>query len=443
MKTKNILQSLGPGLLFAGAAVGVSHLVYSTKAGALYGFGLIWLVIMANVFKYPFFEFGPRYATVTGESLLKGYQRLGNWVLGLFAVITLCTMFTIQAAVTIVTASLAAYLFGITTNLMLWSAILLVICSALLAVGRYSFLDKLMKVIVITLTLITLITVILAFVQTAHPISWEQQFPMEGAGLAFIIAFMGWMPAPLDLSVWHSLWALEKQEQTEDDFNLKKSLFDFNVGYIGTTILAFFFVALGALVMYRSGTTFSPKGAVFAKQLIELYTATLGDGMGFFVSMAAFITMFSTTITCLDALPRSMAKAHSLFVGNSKNEVLQKSQEQFSDNQDLVLDSEQILAANKVNITTVSKKYYMGWLLILVVGSLIILNLFLTNMGSFLMIATILSFLTTPFFAIANYLLVTRYLPKKQQPPIQTKVLSWLGIAYLFVFCGIYIWSLL
>ena len=31
---KNFLKSIGPGLLFAGAAIGVSHLVQSTRAGA-------------------------------------------------------------------------------------------------------------------------------------------------------------------------------------------------------------------------------------------------------------------------------------------------------------------------------------------------------------------------------------------------------------------------
>jgi len=307
MRLKSLLQSLGPGLLFAGAAVGVSHLVYSIRAGANYGFGLIWLVLIANFFKYPFFEFGPRYAAVTGESLLRGYQRLGNWVLILFVLITLGTMFTVQAAVTIVTASLAAHLFG-GGNLMLWVGILLIVCASLLLIGRYNLLDSLMKFIIITLTIITMITVIIAFCNVQEPISWIQQFPEEGVGLTFVIAFMGWMPAPMDLSVWHSLWALEKQKNTTDHFNLKKSLFDFNVGYIGTTILAFFFVALGALVMFNSGTTFSPQGAVFAKQLIDLYITTLGNNTGFFVGIAAFITMFSTTITCLGALPRSMAK---------------------------------------------------------------------------------------------------------------------------------------
>ncbi len=64
------LKNLGPGLLFAGAAIGVSHLVQSTRAGADFGFGLIWALILIHIVKYPFFQFGPRYATATGESLL-------------------------------------------------------------------------------------------------------------------------------------------------------------------------------------------------------------------------------------------------------------------------------------------------------------------------------------------------------------------------------------
>ena len=52
---KNIFKSLGPGLLFAGAAVGVSHLVQSTRAGADFGFGLLWVLLLATIFKYPFF----------------------------------------------------------------------------------------------------------------------------------------------------------------------------------------------------------------------------------------------------------------------------------------------------------------------------------------------------------------------------------------------------
>ncbi|MBT8303200.1 MAG: divalent metal cation transporter, partial [Bacteroidia bacterium] len=106
------IKKLGPGLLFAGAAIGVSHLVQSTRAGADFGFGLLWALILVNIFKYPFFQFGPRYASATGESLLHGYKKLGKGVLIAYAILTLATMFTIQTAVTIVTAGLASTLFG-------------------------------------------------------------------------------------------------------------------------------------------------------------------------------------------------------------------------------------------------------------------------------------------------------------------------------------------
>ena len=45
MKKFNI-QKLGPGLLFAGAAIGVSHLVQSTRAGADFGWGLLCTLVI-------------------------------------------------------------------------------------------------------------------------------------------------------------------------------------------------------------------------------------------------------------------------------------------------------------------------------------------------------------------------------------------------------------
>ena len=56
MFTTKFFKTLGPGILFATTAIGVSHLVQSTRAGAEYGFALIGFVLMANILKYPFFE---------------------------------------------------------------------------------------------------------------------------------------------------------------------------------------------------------------------------------------------------------------------------------------------------------------------------------------------------------------------------------------------------
>src|SRR5690606_24373631 len=106
------LKNLGPGLLFAGAAIGVSHLVQSTRAGADYGLGLIWALLWVNVCQNAFLQFGPRYAMATNESLLDDYKKLGNSVLKIYYFLNVAAVFTIQTAVTIVTAGVATSLFG-------------------------------------------------------------------------------------------------------------------------------------------------------------------------------------------------------------------------------------------------------------------------------------------------------------------------------------------
>ncbi|MDH3571571.1 MAG: hypothetical protein OER89_15475, partial [Gemmatimonadota bacterium] len=83
--------AFGPGLLWAAAAIGVSHLVQSTRAGADAGLGLAGVILLALILKYPFFEYGPRYAAATGLSLVEGYRHIGRWALWLYFFITVTT----------------------------------------------------------------------------------------------------------------------------------------------------------------------------------------------------------------------------------------------------------------------------------------------------------------------------------------------------------------
>ena len=171
----SFLKKLGPGLLFAGAAIGVSHLVQSTRAGADFGLGLLWALLLVNLFKYPFFQFGPRYAAATGESLLEGYYKLGKGILIAYFILSIATMFTIQTAVTIVTAGLANSLFGdvsilnfgieTISSVEIWTIIILLICLFILFLGKYRTLDKIIKVIIITLTISTLLAVSFAYTE--------------------------------------------------------------------------------------------------------------------------------------------------------------------------------------------------------------------------------------------------------------------------------------
>ena len=174
---KAVLQKLGPGLLFAGAAIGVSHLVQSTRAGADFGWGLLWALVLVNLFKYPFFQYGPRYALATNETLLDGYHRLGKTYLWIYFLLNLGTMFTIQTAVTVVSAGLAAELFGMTTAVY-WCVILTVLCFGLLIIGKYQLLDRFIKVIILTLAISSILAVGIALANGSQSIPLTQVFPL-------------------------------------------------------------------------------------------------------------------------------------------------------------------------------------------------------------------------------------------------------------------------
>jgi len=413
VQKKNIFQILGPGLLWAGAAIGVSHLVQSTRTGAIYGFGLIGVILLANVLKYPFFEFAPRYTVSTGESLLQGYKRLGNWAVILYIILTVSTMFAIQSAVTVVTAGLFSNVFNLNIDIFYWTVIILFISSLIILLGKYTLLDRSIKIIIILLAVATIFAVILAFTKDFNPNpEFSKHFEWNIADIGFLIALVGWMPSAIDISVWHSEWILAKKKETGYLPKLKEALLDFKIGYIGTTILSVSFLLLGALVMYGTGEEFSDKGVSFAGQLINLFTASLGNWSFYIIAIAALATMFSTTITCLDAYPRVLTPATKLIYSKAKK---------------------------KKSLLPIL------YLALLIIGTLIIVKYFMTSMQLLVNIATTISFITAPILGYLNLKVVTgKNMPQENRPKKWLLILSWIGLIFLTGF-SIYflIWKLM
>lgn len=415
MKMKRFLNILGPGLLYAGAAVGVSHLVQSTRAGADFGFGLVWIIVIANVVKYPFFEFAPRYATSTGKNLIDGYADLGKWALWLFALLTVSTMFSIIAAVTAVTTGLFAFVLNISLSPSYIFILVIAAIMLLLIIGRYSILDHVIKFVIILLALSTFIAVIIGFENGYHPDPQKAQYFsfLIPANIFFLIALIGWMPAPIDVSVWHSLWSLEKQKSSKERITLKQSLLDFRIGYIGTTILAACFLSMGALVMHGTGESLSPLGAVFAGQFIGMYTASLGSWTYSIITIAALTTMVSTTLTALDAYSRVI-----------QNLVVR------------IISTASDLKRNK--------SIYRIALFVLGMGSILVYVFMAASMRLMVDIATTLSFITAPILAILNHKVMhSAGVPADAKPPQWLSTYSIIGIILLSCFTLFYVfWNI-
>ena len=83
------LQAIGPGVLMASAAVGGSHIIASTQAGAIYGWQLAMIVVLVNLFKYPFFRCGAQYTLETGKACWRAIKAKARLICGPF----LCSIF--------------------------------------------------------------------------------------------------------------------------------------------------------------------------------------------------------------------------------------------------------------------------------------------------------------------------------------------------------------
>lgn len=325
-QSKSFLRVLGPGLLFAGTSVGVSELIQSTRAGADYSFALLFVIIIACVIKYPAFAFGPWYAQATGVSLLEGFRRQGKWALAVYFVVTVGTVFTVQAVVTLIAASLlSAVVVGMTESAnfkfmpgglnlglpVVLSAVLLGVCAGLLRLGRYKWLDRINKALILLLTVSTIIATVLALTQLDP--SRAELLPPENAftnrdEILRITGLIGWTPSAYDVAIWHSLWFLAHKLESGHSPTLKESRFEFNLGYWFSSATSICFLILGACMVFQvSGATFRANPIQFATDLINIYVGHFGEWSRPVIGICAFSAMFSTVMIVTDSFPRVLS----------------------------------------------------------------------------------------------------------------------------------------
>jgi Mn2+/Fe2+ NRAMP family transporter len=411
--------AIGPGLLMAGAAVGVSHLVQATRSGAEYGLLLIPVVLLACLIKYPFLEFGPRYAAATGHNLLVGYRRLGRWALWLYVLVTVGTVFPIQAVVTLTTAGLFALVFDVDMSVTLISAMVLTACIVFLMIGAYKGLDLGMKIIMAALSVSTFVAVMLAFREApdwgaiSGAAEWSRLWSL--AGLAFVLALLGWMPIPLDVAAWHSIWTQERARSTGHAPSVRDAVFDFRLGYAGATVIAVFFILLGALLMYSAGASFATGAAAFSAQLVDMYAQSLGEWSRSLIAVAALTTMFSTTLAVTDAYPRVLAALLGML-------------------QDHGDEPRQVDPSRKGRRDVDWWGYRIG-LLVIASGALLLIWFAGAQFTRFVDVATILSFLSAPILAWITFRVVTSPdMPAEARPGPGLRALAWVGFILLLGF---------
>ena len=400
---KQLQEKLGPGLLYAATAIGVSHLISSTQAGANFGLIMIGYMVFMCLLKYPTFLFGAQYTAATGESLIGGYERKGRWILFLFFLMQMFEYTMAISGVAVTTSALFQSIFNLKLNIILLQFILVGACLAILAIGKYALLEGITKVLVIIMTFGVIAAAgIAVFGVDTQGADLSATLIFDKTTLLFLIAVAGWMPTGMAGAVAISVWVKAKEERLGRNIPINEAKFDFNLGYGASIFTAICFVTMGSLLMYAPGVKVAGGGAAYADQLMSLFTQTLGGWTYPIIAIAAITVMGSTLLTLVDLLPRTSSVI-----------VTRLMPEKFSD-------------SNK------QAHLYIGFIAV----ELILVFIVLTTLqdpqkfGEFMQLVTSLGFVVAPIIAFLNHIVMfSDVVPKDKQPGQGLRVWSYITIA--------------
>ncbi len=325
------LKFLGPGLILVGSVVGSGEIILTTTLGSMVGFSMFWFVLLScwskNIIQA---ELG-RFAISSGEPFLHAFNRLPgklpafkgkrvSWYV-YFWLIWLIPALLVSGGI-YGGAGQAAHSVMPVLGSPWWTVIVAIIASATILSGTYQFLEKLMTVLVVTFTFIT-VTCAILLQFTEYAITWEEvqgglTFGFPAYAVLAALAMYGATGVGTGEQMAYTYWCVEKgyarfagPADRSDDWVrrakgwIKVMQTDVLVTMGLLTCATIPFYMLGAGVLYRLNV--KPNGLETIDVLSNMYTQTLGEWAFWLFIAGAFFVLFSTAISGLGADARIFA----------------------------------------------------------------------------------------------------------------------------------------
>jgi Mn2+/Fe2+ NRAMP family transporter len=393
---------LGPGLMLAAAAVGVSHLVFATQAGANYGLSFVWLIVLISVLKYPAFRFAVDYASLTDRSLVHAYAHLGRAAMTWLFVALVVDIFVATTAVALVTAGLFISVLGLPFSAPYVAIAVCLVSAAILLNGHYRKAERIVKTLVLVFSILAIAATLLALPQLGS--GGRDLFgditPSRSLAV-FAIAMAGWMPMPLTGAIFISMWAREKKRSSSLQIEHGSARHDLNFGWILTIGLAVCFAIMGAAILFQTDRVAPASAGAFAAELLSIFTTVVGDWSYPLIAAAAIAVMWSGVFALMDAIPRVTARIVDHMSGRGDE----------------------------------APSRYSFFLGVQFAGVTFILLFLMGSFGTFIAFATSAGFITAPAIAYYNYRAVKSAEVAAHYVPSQgLLVWHWIGFTALAIF---------
>ncbi|WBB55964.1 Nramp family divalent metal transporter [Verrucosispora sp. WMMD573] len=317
------LGYIGPGVLWALAALATGELLFTPRVGAQYGYALLWALIAALLLKlFVTREIG-RYSVVTGRRLLSGMAELPGprgWALWLILLPQLVV--GVAAIAGIASAAGSAFTLAVPGPIQLWTAVVIAAAAGLVLFGHYTGVEWVSRVIGLLLAVGVVVAAILVGPDLGEAASGVVPTVPEDLVVADILPWLGFLSNGAAGLMWYSYWiaakgvgvgALEQPARLDprslDDGQvarvrqwLRTMTLDSTFAVVGVGIITVAFLVLGAELLRPEGIV--PAESDVARDLTTLFSEVFGS-VGFWLMVVGLISAFWTaTLTNIDGWKR-------------------------------------------------------------------------------------------------------------------------------------------
>ncbi len=335
---KGKLKIIGPGFVWAAAAIGSGELIISAKVGSEYGFLFLWALWIGIWFKY-WIQKGILDLTIlTGRPVIELWDKLRfGKLFSLYWLLFFILTATGVAGLLGLTASIGNAIFPfLSTNI--WAVLIVAVVIAVAYYHKYKGFEKIMLVLGLILGAGTLATIFLVQPDLSNIFVWGVP-TTTAAGLVFL-SLLGWgAGSGPDLMLPYSWWVAEKGYQNlslnsgsnkkslmenKDDNSVKEvkswlkvAKYDTIAGYIAAGLVASIFMIAGAVILQPRGIVV--EGLDVLKNMSVIFTGSYGSWTFLLFMIPALAAIFSTTLGVFDGGRIALAHLARMF---SKKEML-------------------------------------------------------------------------------------------------------------------------
>ena len=335
------LKWLGPGFLWMVSAAGSGELLFTPRIGSLYGYALLWALLIAVFLKWFINREIGRYTVCTGQTIMQGFSEVSgksNWALYLIVIPQLFVAITTIAGLAGSAAtSLVLVLPG---NIKLWTIISICLATALVVWGQFKAVEKVSMVLAIALGITAIIAASKVFPEAGKFAKGLTPTLPENVKYDEILPWLGFMLSGAAGLIWYSYWIKEKGYGVKRDSEVKgnsnftgaeiKSLkgwlrqmtADSTVAVVGTLLITIAFLILGTELLKPKGLI--PEEDKVAETLGKILEHLWGPVGFWFMITAVFVGFWDTVLSDQDGFGRMFTQCTRLFFPNSKSKWLEE-----------------------------------------------------------------------------------------------------------------------